>query len=149
MSAYGYVVLGCKIDDVRLSQAIKKFSDNSKQVKKGCSHDVPEQNKFCPECGAPKTIVTKDEELGDREFLEGIKGLVIETTTDEQDFFVTIDNKYVGRTGDIDAGGGYKGFNFPSALEINDLAYKLEQKLLPYGLWDGKNFKIWLLGCYL
>lgn len=146
-SSYGYVIIGCKIDEKKLNLAIEKIRDNSKKETTGCSHDVPEQNKFCPECGAPKKIITMNGLLSVREFLDNINGLFVVASTDEEDFFGTIDRKYIVRTGDInESGGGYRELKIPSVLEVNDISSKLEQILSPYGLWDENNFKIWLVG---
>ena len=151
MSAYGHVIIGCKINNKKLDAILEKIQADSKKIEKGCSHEFLDSYKFCPECGAKTKVCTQDEEMGKTEFLETLgfsysKGTLV-ATTEEEDLFVTTCSSYLKETNDIESNGGYDGIKFP--INFDSIASELEKTLNPYGLWEPKNFQIWVIGCYL
>ena len=146
-NSYGNAMIGCRLDNDKLAAAIKAYEDSKKVITKGCGHEYPEKNKFCPECGSPRETV-ETVEICEEEFLRllGFKYETTRHTTDQNDTFVTSNKKCLIETGDINSGGTYRSMIIPSAEELAEIEAILKSKLEPHGLWEAKNFKLWVIG---
>jgi len=146
-NSYGYTIIGVRLDNKALKNAIKKEEEKTLTEKRGCSHYVPESSKFCQECGAERIIISakeisQDELIGQIKINYNCRA----STTENKDIFVTISENYIAKTEDINSHGSYASINIPTNEDMLILSSKLKEKLEPYGLWDDNNFKIWTVG---
>lgn len=117
----------------------KLFQDVTRRV---CSHDFPEDHKYCPECGAPRTITfpMPIKELvdggGDGDTLCGYE-LVNrgEGYYDDPEFIAYWTSNQVGRRETV----SLKECDY---LDLNDLRIKMYEKLGPLGQYNDDTFGI-------
>lgn len=148
-SSYGYVVIGIHLSGKEISRKLDDIRESKKITVKGCGHEFSIKAKFCPECGKPSTMTTYPPEVGIEEFLRGL-GLFYKACTDGTDYFITTDKKYIAKTDDINACGGWENIDIPSEKDFQIIRETLRDKLFPYGLLDVADFaskvKIWVVG---
>ncbi len=139
------LVLGCVVDVKVLQTRVK----GEPKTSRGCSHSVPDAQKFCAECGKPRLTTTEPEDLYVPDYVEakypGKGGMRWACTTDDNQFvvgvvLVAVDvgdyaNELVNVSGHL--------ANAPAKGEI-------QKRLEPNGLWFPKQFGLWLVGncCY-
>lgn len=149
VSYYASVMIGVKLNPIDVDAFLKK---RVKEVR-GCSHDVDEKSKFCPQCGKPRVI--HESKYDFREFIErNDLGLECRDSTDSRFFFVTLDGTLEERVEEnnlfsyqVNLDGGHRPFakiNFPK--DIDEVKSKLKDILEPLGLWHEGNFGIWMIG---
>jgi hypothetical protein len=124
VSYSGLAVVGCQVP-------IDKF-DKVEDVP-GCEHQVPEGNKFCPECGAP-ALKREEVDFDWYEFFDEHDELTWGFTTDDKELIV----------GAIGAGAEGEGENLRRANdELENLGERTKAVLEPLGLWDLDTFDLW------
>ena len=140
-----HTVLGLRIP----YQTMKaNYEHMNTRVVRGCEHEVPEGQKFCGICGAPreKTVTTKFY-FGDwqEEIQERNPGLhVIEDCNESAQYI------YIGFASESREGNPGCKFEMPSQEQVEALKKALRDGFIPLGLWDPRNFGVWTflyVGC--
>ena len=141
-----HTVLGLRIDWTALKETY--IAKNTRQAR-GCEHDVPEGQKFCGICGAPREVEVVPEFYFDafKELIEEKNpGISVVQDGSERGGYV-----YIGFG---NSAGEYHGssskFDMPTQGQVESLKAACREFFIPYGAWDPRNFGVWTflyVGC--
>ena len=147
---YSRVALGVRLHDKAISDCIDKYNKDNTTMKRGCSHSVPENDKFCSECGRPNWVEDVPD-LSVYEVMDDIfKGSLGEEfgyryTTDQEEYVVVVE-RFCSSQLDLNYGPTLNCISIPSDEEVKIIKAKLMELLEPLGLWDENQFGIWNIG---
>ena len=132
-SARAHAIIGIRIDNRKLWTQVGK---------KACSHAIPKNSKFCPECGVKNIIVPEKKPIKGYEKGDGDYGTVAgfklgsDGCENEPEFIAGFDPE----TGSSNGG---EPSAFSPIPDIAKIKADMKSKLEPLGLWNEKAFGIY------
>ena len=141
---------------VRVDARQMKLCWTENKVIRGCVHDVPEESKFCSECGQPREVdfTEQDEDLMEqityhRKF-HGLSVAYDGTVHDCPDTAVFVVGKYLVTTDSNRSGSSNMAFKqlLTPIIKLAHIKQEIKAVLEPLGLWDETMFGIYsVLNC--